>query len=445
MSFGSRFTGITFLFLIAIECHSARAQISNHRIYYRNDKRAPLTSLKIVFRGAGYQQGSQEKVGLARTTARMLLKSGRSSGLVEELELLGTDLWMDVGEVSFTISLSMLSGNFEKSIEITNRLVQEAHFSLQNLKEVKRKLEIEYHNALRSRAYGMMRRFALFGKSRIGKIRSLSTLKNITLDDVKEYHKNLLETEVVFFKVISNLDSSTVCNYLNPIMQSRQTGGFKFLKEDIAKNRLSGAKAYLFEYPRINIDYSYWIIPCGSVGDGSAIPELVADTIGGDAYGMLHRRFREELGLCYSAFCQLITLGGNRFIEIYANPPTDKSEELIQGMLDFIRTLNTNQEFWESLEERKQIYRNAFVHSLSPGQSLEDEVKRDLYGVSAVDKIAIIDEIDREQVDLLLRKYFVSENLIMIFQGEKERITGILNRHMSEASIQTHYVDELID
>ena len=79
------------------------------------------------------------------------------------------------------------------------------------------------------------------------------------------------------------------------------------------------------------------------------------------------------------------------------------------------------------------------------GQSLEDEVERDLYGVSAVDKIAIIDEIDREQVDLLLRKYFVSENLIMIFAGEKKRITGILNRHMSEASIQTHYVDELID
>ena len=181
MSFGSRFTGITFLFLIAIECHSARAQISNHRIYYRNDKRAPLTSLEIVFRGAGYQQESQEKIGLARTTARMLLKSGRSSGLVEELELLGADLWMNVDEVSFTISLSMLSGNFEKSIEITNRLVQEAHFSLQNLKEVKRKLEIEYYDALRFGAYGMMRRFALFGKSRIGKIRSLSTLKNITL------------------------------------------------------------------------------------------------------------------------------------------------------------------------------------------------------------------------------------------------------------------------
>ena len=57
-----------------------------------------------------------------------------------------------------------------------------------------------------------MRNFALSQTTGIKKYKSLKALKNLSLEDIRQYYDQLLKTDVVFFKVISDLDSTEVCD-----------------------------------------------------------------------------------------------------------------------------------------------------------------------------------------------------------------------------------------
>ena len=48
--------------------------IRNNEIYYERDLRTPMTHINFVFHGAGVQQETEEKTGLARFTAKMLFR-----------------------------------------------------------------------------------------------------------------------------------------------------------------------------------------------------------------------------------------------------------------------------------------------------------------------------------------------------------------------------------
>jgi len=81
-------------------------------------------------------------------------------------------------------------------------------------------------------------------------------------------------------------------------------------------------------------------------------------------------------------------------------------------MSDFILQLSDNPRFWETLKERRKFY----YHSVT----------------------------DAEVRDYLER-FFVPENMIMIFVGPKDHIIDILNKHLPEVDIRVHDTKELIE
>ena len=94
------------------------ADIPNHHIFYRKDKRAPLTSIEIVFLGAGRTQEPPSKNGLAETASKLIRKFAKKHGYQDQWVSLGTKLDISIDTISLTISISALSENCGKSIEI---------------------------------------------------------------------------------------------------------------------------------------------------------------------------------------------------------------------------------------------------------------------------------------------------------------------------------------
>ena len=420
------------------------AEISNHHIFFRSDKRAPLTSIEIVFLGAGRNQEPPSQIGLAETASWFIATYANEHGYLDQLATLGTAFNIRIYATSLTIYVSALSENCDKSIEIVHDLIHNVAFSESDLQYVKTYKVTDYQNVLRRKTAQFMGNFALAKTKEIKKAGSLKTLKNLSLQDIKQYYDRLLKTEVVFFKVISDRDSTEVVSYLRPLTKGRQTGGFVQPLARSATASKVGPTAFVYtNYSKLKNVFCYWMMPCGSVGEEDYIPNLISATLRGDAQGLISRYFREELGLVYGPSCQVQSFEDVRYLNIYADPQLHNSKELIQKMSDFIQGLSDNPRFWAALKERREILKVSEVHNQTPQRSLNREVTRAIYNRPL--RKGGYDSVSDEEVRAFLEKYFVSSNLIMIFLGPKDHVIDILHTHWPEAEVHVQSVQSLIE
>ena len=431
-------------------CHlfgilSASAEIPNHHIFYRQDKRAPLTSIEIVFLGAGRNQEQPSQIGLANTVSTLIWEAAKKQGYMDQLSALGANLDIITHPLYQTISISALSENCSESIKIVCDFMHNLKFSDSDLQYAKKQEAADYQSGLRINTYTFMRTSAISQITGKKKFKSLKTLKNLSLEDVRQYYDQLLKADVVFFKIISNRDSTEVAKLLHPITKERETGGFAHsLKFPITDYNV-GFRAFVYtDYSHLKSVFCHWMILCGgSVGEENYIPNLISDTLTGDERGLISKYFREELGLVYDPSCAVLSSEGIRYLNIYADPRLHNSEELIVKMSDFIRELPDNPLFWEALKERRKILKVSYVHNLTPQRSLDREVNIAIY--NAPHRKGGYDSITDAEVRAFLEKFFVPENMIMIFVGPKDHIIDILNKHWPEVDIRVHDTKELIE
>ena len=430
----------------------AYAEISNHQIFYRQDKRAPLSKIDIVFLGAGKNQEPPSQNGLAEIASKLIWKGIEKRGDIDQLAVLGTDLSVFANTTSLTISVYTLSENCAESIAIVRGFIYNLEFSESDLEDVKKREVTNYQNDLERNTANHMRNFALARTKGIKKLRSLKTLKNLSVKDIRQYYARLQKTEVVFFKVLSNRDSTEIAKMLRPIIKKRgvrrQAGGFVHSLASSEANYYFGPSAFVFEnYSDLKNVFCYWLIPYGSVGETNYIFPMISMTLGRyGARGLLYKYFREELGLIYSPACNSRSSKNIRFLEIYADPQLHSSEELIVKMSDFIRGLPDNPRFWKQIKELRESRNVVYAHAhelLTPQRRLDNEVYRAIYN-PPTHKGGHTSITDAE-VRAFLEKFFVPENMIMIFVGPQDHIIDILNKHLPEVDIRIHNVKELIE
>ena len=434
---------LIFFLCYAVGVLPAFAEIPNHHIFYRSDKRAPITKIEIVFLGAGRNQEPPSQIGLAETALWLIREYAKKHRYLDRLFALGARLNAIISTQYQTVSITTLSENCGKSVEIVHDLIHNVEFSESDLQHAKKLKVADYQNDMRKNTYSLMRNFAVSKTKGIKKLKSLKTLKALSLADVEQYYDRLLKTEVVFFKVISDRDSAEVANLLHPFIDGQQAGGFGHSLMRSTDSKV-GPTAFVYtNYSTIKSVFGHWLIPYGSVGEEDYIPNLISATLQGDAQGLIYRYFREELGLVYGPSCQVRWSGGVKYLNIYADPRLDNSEELIVKMSDFIQGLSDNPRFWVALKERREILKVSDVHNQTPQRSLNREVTRAIYNRPI--REGGYDSVTDEEVRAFLEKYFVSSNLIMIFLGPKDHVIDILNTHWPEAEVHVQSVQSLIE
>lgn len=428
---------------------SAFAEIPNHHIFYRIDKRAPLTRIEIVFLGAGTGVNPSSQIGLARTVFDLIWETAKKQGHLDQLEALGTHLNITTSAAYQTISINGLSENSGKAIKIIRDLIYNLAFSEYDLKYVKAQLSADYKNEIKRPTYTLIKNLALSQTLGVLKMRSLKTLNDLSLYDVRQYADRLLKTDVVFFKVISDRDSTEIAKALRPLTEERkrrgQAGGFVHSLNFPSTNAKTGPTAFIFEgYSHLKNVFCLWIIPCGRIDEENYIPNLISDTLGRHPESrLLYKYFREELKLVYGTSCRYLSDQNVRYIEIYADPQLHNSEDLITKMSDFIQNLPDNPRFWETLTEHRETNDISFVHDRSPQQRLNREAGNAIY--NSPRRKGGFDAVTDDEVRAFLEKFFVPQNMVMIFVGPKDRITEILNTHLPEVDIRVHNVKELIE
>ena len=450
----NRLQSVTFGLVLYSLCSilPAYAEISNHQIFYRQDKRAPLTRIDIVFLGAGKNQEPPSQNGLAEIASKLIWKGINKRGYIDQLAVLGTDLSVFANTTSLTVSVYTLSENCAESIKIVRDFIHNFEFAESDLEDVKKREVTNYQNDLERNTANLMRNFALAQTKGIKKLRSLKTVKNLSEKDIRQYYERLQKTEVVFFKVISNRDSTEIAKMLRPIIEERETlllrqaGGFVHSLAPSEANYYFGPSAFVFEnYSDLKNVFCYWLIPYGSIGETNYIPPMISMTLGRyGVRGLLYKYFREELGLVYSPACDYRSSKNIRFLEIYADPQLQNSEELIAKMSDFIRGLSDDPRFWKKIKELRESRNVVYAHELlTPQRRLDNEVYRAIYNPPTHKGGS--KSITDAEVRTFLEKFFVPQNMIMIFVGPKDHIIDILNKYWPEVDIRVHDTKELIE
>lgn len=156
-------------------------------------KAVPVASLQLVFRhgGAACPPG---KSGLAALTARMLTEGTRKHPglkLAEEVERLGTTLDADAGRDTTTLSLSALTQDLDRAVEILAEVVQEPAFLQADFERV----QSEWLDGLRAerqspdRLASLTALGALLGKPHGSPVSgTLSDVQKLSVKNLRDFH-----------------------------------------------------------------------------------------------------------------------------------------------------------------------------------------------------------------------------------------------------------------
>lgn len=171
-----------------------QAKLSNGLTLLVVKKAVPVTSLALVFRhgGAACPVG---KSGLAALTARMLTEGTKKHPgvkLAEEVEQLGTTLDEDAGRDSSSLSLSVLTQDLPRAVELLGEVVGEPAFAPSDFERVQK----EWLDGLRAerqapeRLASLAALGALLGEPHGSPVSgSLTDVQKLTVKDIIDFHK----------------------------------------------------------------------------------------------------------------------------------------------------------------------------------------------------------------------------------------------------------------
>lgn len=178
-------------------------------------KPVPVTSLSLVFRhgGAACPPG---KSGLAALTARMLTEgTKRHPGvkLAEEIEQLGTTLDEDAGRDTSSLSLSALTADVDRALQLLGEVVTEPAFAPADFERVQR----EWLDGLRAerqapeRLGSLATLGSLLGKPHGSPVSgSLVDVQKLTIKDVADFHRKAYGASDAMLVVVGGATPATI-------------------------------------------------------------------------------------------------------------------------------------------------------------------------------------------------------------------------------------------
>lgn len=162
------------------------------------DAETPKVNILITIK-AGHRFEPKEKSGLAELTASMLGKSTlktKAAEIENKLDRLGSSIAITSGDEDISISVQCLRKNYSSTLKILKESLSEPKFdSLEFQNEKKQQLDRIMQSQTNAGAIADKTfRKVLYGEDQVmskPSIGTIETVKNITLKDIKEYHKNL--------------------------------------------------------------------------------------------------------------------------------------------------------------------------------------------------------------------------------------------------------------
>jgi zinc protease len=288
---------------------SWHAVLSNGiNVYGIENKELPLVNMNIIIDG-GVSQDYLTLPGVASMVANVLpqgTKNKTPEELEEETELLGSSINMYSGREELTLSSSMLSRNFDKTVELMKEILLEPRWDSAEFRMARTRTRNNIIQALaQPRSVASLNFMKLvYGKDNIFGYSSLGTLESIdkiSIDDLKAWYDRCISPKVTRILVAGNVTEDQVMATLKPFL-------LEWKAKDVTFNNYQVPPApdksviYFVDMPGSGQSVIYIGYPALSRSNLDYVKaDFINYRLGGAFTSFLNQILREQKGYTYGA------------------------------------------------------------------------------------------------------------------------------------------------
>ncbi len=405
-----------------------KAQLANGiKVYGIENKELPLLNLSIDFDG-GVSQDDIALPGVASMVSAVLpqgTKNKTPEELEEEIELLGSSISMSTGREEISMSASMLSRNFEKTVALMKEILLEprwdtAEFSIA-LSRAKNAI-IQAEAQPRSVASLTFSRLVygkdnIFGYSSRG---TRETIDKITLADLKSYYEKYLSPAVISIEIAGNVSQEQALAALKPLEEWKS--------KDVALKSINVPPApdksiiYFVDIPGSRQSVIYIGYPAISRENPDYVKaDFINYRLGGAFTSIINQILREQKGYTYGAssyFQEMKSIAPFAVSTMVRSDATLESVKIIRDEMEKYRQGIS--------EEDLQFIKNCMIRS----NALRFETNDALAGMlSTMAKYKFPDDYIKKEEDIIKNmtikehkaitdKYIVPDRMYYVIVGD---------------------------
>ena len=436
---------------------------SGLRVLFLEDKNLPYIQFSLWFLKMGADYDGKNKSGLSMVTASLLEQGagGLSSEVIQEnIDYLGAKFRADTGRQYSKLSISGLSWQAKDLWEIFLKIATEAHLDGEEFKLLKQQFienrisQLDEPEFVASEVW----RRSLFGDGNSisePEEGTLSSLKNISLEDVKSFFQNHylssrpILTVVGQFtpelkrEIIASFDESQFDKRKDVpafVLPSKKNSFFKLLKKkgQVQSQIRMGFQSMVFpkDNPRLFVILN--------------LAEIVLG--GGSLSSRLMLKLREEMGLTYGVSSQITLGSAYGFFLLAANTKTATTGLFINESLKILKKFHKTGITEEELKKAKLMLKSRYLQAIAiPERLLAKMVYYHYYlGVKdsfVDDYVSIIDKISLSELNEAIKKHLTPDNMNVLVYGDpsvKEQLLDIKGLSpLEEISFEEYFSKEL--
>jgi len=278
------------------------------KVYGIENQELPLVEFALVLDG-GHQFDTPEKNGVANLMTDIMMEGTATKtpeDLEEEMDLLGSRIFMSTGQFNISIRASTLSRNFSKTIELIEELLLEPRWDEEEFGRIKTKTK---NDLKRNQAYPEYISNLVFSEKVYGGAHIMSlptsgtpeTIETITIDDLKNFYENYYTPNLTRVHIVGNISKDDALKALSGLGKNWKQNEVEIPSFPYPDEPGNSTLVFV-DIP--NAKQS--VINIGYLSMSKADPDFYAATVmnfmlGGSFSGRINLILREEKGYTYGA------------------------------------------------------------------------------------------------------------------------------------------------
>jgi len=385
------------------------------------DKTLPIVSIRACM-GGGLRVENRENNGISSLAAQMLIKG--SGGYKEEelfflIESMGGNLSAYSANNSFGLSLSFMSKDIKKGIDILSKVLIKPVFPKDAFNSLKknRLAAIELMNDSGIKVAEKNLRKNLFPSSPYGmlSVGSKESIRSISLRDIKKFYKQYCVAKNMVVAICGDFDADYVYKLANSRLRGIRKG--KPVKSNGSESMPIEEEVDIVK--KMDKEQSVVMIGFRSTGlsNPDKYPLRILSSIYSGAAGRLFNNIRQKKGLAYTVGAFGMTGVDTGSFIYYAATKKDKIDLVKEEILKDIKKLCKGDLSDEDIDSAKKSLITQKQLSMQSLGSFALKIALDeLYGLGFDNYLSfsnIIKHITRKDVLDIANKYFNTEGYVV--------------------------------
>lgn len=274
----------------------------------------PLVTFDLTLTG-GHWLDPLDKAGVANLLSELMMEGTASktpAELEEAIGLLGAEISINAEAEEIRITANTLSRNFEETLALMEEILLEPRWDAKEYERLMRELQTRLKGreasptAISSTVYNRL----LYGDKHILGIPvdgTLLTIKNISLDDLKDYYNKYFHPSLATFHIVGNVNEEQASKALRQLAGAWQPGTEKAeTPQDYRPQTSLGKQVYFIDVPgaKQSVIRIGRLALSGKDEDHNNL-EYANQIIGGGTSGRFFQLLRIEKGYTYGAYSRV--------------------------------------------------------------------------------------------------------------------------------------------